>query len=224
MRAIPAHIVMPTSASSIKRDAVVAYGGKVIPCEPMDAARQETADNVARETGAVFIHPSNDLPIIYGQGTAALELLEETEDLDLVLAPVGGGGLLSGTALAVTGVSPGTAIIGVEPAGADDAYQSLQQGAIVPSLHPETIADGLLTSLGSNTFAIIQGHVREIVTVADESIVEAMLLVWERLKVVIEPSAAVGLAGLIEQKIEVEGRRVGIMLSGGNIDLKKLPW
>ena len=224
IRGIHARIVMPSTASATKRDAAIAYGGEIVPCEPTNEARKRTADRVIRETGALLIHSSNDLPIIFGQGTAAMELAEEAGQLDLVLAPVGGGGLLSGTALAVRGLSTGTAVAGVEPSGADDAYRSLKQGEILPSLNPKTIADGLLTSLGSNTFPIIQQHVREIVTVDDGAIIESMRLLWKRLKVVIEPSSAVPLAALLEKKLDVKGQRVGIILSGGNVDLDNLPW
>ena len=224
MRNIPAHIVMPSTASTTKREAVIAYGGQVTLCEPTNAARQEAADKIAEETGAHFIHPSNDLPIIAGQGTAALALLAEIQQLDLVLVPVGGGGLSGGTAIAVKGLSSQTDVIGVEPAGADDAYRSLQQGELLPSLNPNTIADGLLTALGTNTFPILQQHLKEIITVEDTATIEAMRLLWKRLKLLIEPSSAVAFAPLLQDKIPIKDKRIGIILSGGNVNLDKLPW
>ena len=224
MRNIPASIVMPETASPTKRDAVIAYGAQITLCEPTNAARQETADKIAQDTGAHFIHPSNDLPIIAGQGTAALELLEEIPDIDLILVPVGGGGLSAGAAIATQGLSPSTNVIGVEPAGADDAYRSLQQGKLLPSLNPNTIADGLLTALGTNTFPILQHHLQEIITVEDEAIIEALRLLWKRLKLLIEPSAATAFAPLIEKSLDPKDQRIGIILSGGNVNLDKLPW
>ncbi|MDH4207480.1 MAG: pyridoxal-phosphate dependent enzyme, partial [Anaerolineae bacterium] len=171
-----------------------------------------------------FIHPFNDPLVIAGQATAALELLEEVADLHVVLAPVGGGGLLSGTALAVTGISPDTRVIGAEPEGADDAYRSLQEGRIIPSVNPQTVADGLLTSLGDNTFPLIREHVEQIVTVSEEAIIAGMRHVWERMKIVIEPSAAVPVGALLQGKVDLSGLHIGVILSGGNVDLDKLPW
>jgi threonine dehydratase len=176
------------------------------------------------KTGATFLHPYNDWRIIAGAGTAALELLEDHRDLDLVMTPVGGGGLLSGTALAVKGIAPRARVIAAEPAGADDAARSLAAGEIIPSENPDTICDGLLTSLGDKTFAVISEHVEAIWTVGDESVVQAMRLIWERMKIVVEPSAAVCLAALLEHPAEVADLRVGIILSGGNVDLERLPW
>jgi threonine dehydratase len=224
LRGIPAYIVMPTSAPEIKRAAVRGYGGKITPCEPTLAAREATAEKVLRETGAAFVHPYNDHRIIAGQGTAALELLEDEPDLDLILAPVGGGGLLSGTALAAAGLSPRTRVVAAEPEGADDAYRSLQEGRIIPSVNPRTIADGLLTSLGDLTFPIIREHVEAIVTVGDAEIVHAMRQVWERMKIVIEPSSAVPVAALLAGKVRAAGRRAGVILSGGNVQLEALPF
>jgi len=224
LRGIPAHVVMPSNSRAVKKAAVTGYGARVLECEPTLAARESMLAEVVRNTGAVFIHPYNDPRVMAGQGTAALELLAEAGPLDAILTPVGGGGLLSGTCLAAAGVSPGTAVWGTEPAGADDAFRSLQQGRLVPSLDPRTIADGLRTSLGERTFAIIRQHVRGIVTVSEQSIVMAMRLVWERAKLIIEPSSAVPLAALLERKLDLGGQRVGIILSGGNVDLEELPW
>jgi len=224
LRGVQAFIVMPRDASKVKKAAVAGYGAQIFPCEPTEAGREERMAEVLKETGATFIHPSNDPLVIAGQGTAGLELLEEVPDLDVVMAPVGGGGLLSGTALAVAGLSPDTRIIGAEPEGADDAYRSLQEGRIIPSVNPQTVADGLLTSLGDNTFPIIRDHVEQIVTVSDEAIIAGMRHVWERMKIVIEPSAAVPVGALLEGKIDLSGLRIGIVLSGGNVDLDKLPW
>jgi len=223
-RGVPAHIVMPTSAPAVKRAAVEGYGGIVTECEPTLEARESTLNRVVERTGAVFVHPYDDLRVIAGQATACLELLEDVPAIDLVMAPVGGGGLISGTALAARHISPGTRVVAAEPAGADDAYRSLEEGRIVPSVDPDTIADGLLTSLGRRTFPIIREHVERIATVSDEAIAEAMRLLWERAKTVVEPSAATPLAALLEGRVEVTGLRVGIILSGGNADLDDLPW
>jgi threonine dehydratase len=224
LRGVQAFIVMPRNASKVKKAAVAGYGAQIFPCEPTKAGREKRMAEVLKETGATFIHPSNDPLVIAGQGTVALELLEEVSDLDVVLAPVGGGGLLSGTALAVAGLSPRTRVIGAEPERADDAYRSLQEGRIIPSINPHTVADGLLTSLGDNTFPIIREHVEQIVTVSEEAIIAGMRHVWERMKIVIEPSAAVPVGALLEGKVDLSGLRIGVVLSGGNVDLDKLPW
>jgi threonine dehydratase len=179
---------------------------------------------VVRETRATFIHPYNDARVIAGQGTAALELLTDMADLDVIMAPVGGGGLLSGTAIVTAALSPATQVIAAEPEAADDAYRSLQAGEILPAGDPHTIADGLRTSLGPLTFAIIQQHVQQIVTVSEEAIVSAMRYIWERMKIVIEPSAAVPIGALLEKKIDLTGKRIGVSLSGGNVSLDHLPW
>jgi threonine dehydratase len=224
LRGITAHIVMPENAPAVKKAAVAGYGGRIVFCAPTLAAREAMLAQVVQETSATFIPPYNDPQVIAGQGTAALELCEDVAGLDAVLAPVGGGGLVSGTAIAVAALSPATRVIAAEPAGADDAYRSLQAGHILPSEHPKTIADGLLTSLGELTFAIIQRHVEQIVTVSEEAIVSAMRHVWERLKIVIEPSAAVPVAALLEKRLDPTGQRLGVILSGGNVDLDRLPW
>ncbi len=224
LRGIPAFIVMPSNAPAVKRVAVEGYGAEIITCEPTLQAREETLNAVVERTGAVFVHPYDNEAIIAGQGTAALELLEEVPDLDVVMAPVGGGGLLSGTALAVKALAPEARVIAAEPTGADDAARSLTAGHIIPSVDPDTVADGLLTSLGERNFPIIKENVSAIWTVGDPEIITAMRLIWERMKIVIEPSAAVCLAAILARPGEVAGLRIGIILSGGNVDLDRLPW
>jgi threonine dehydratase len=224
LRGIPAYVVMPRTALTVKRAAVTGYGAEVTLCAPTLAARERALAEVVARTGANVVHPYNDARVIAGAGTAALELVDEVGELDAIIAPVGGGGLLSGTALAMAAMTPRAVVLGAEPAGADDACRSLASGRIEPSLDPHTIADGLLTSLGDLTFAIIRRHVDRILTVSETSIVESMRLVWERMKLVIEPSAAVAVAALLLRPQAVEGRRVGVILSGGNADLEALPW
>lgn len=224
LRGIPATIVMPSNAPAIKKTAVAGYGARIRFCEPTLAARESMLDAVVRETGAVVVHPYNDLRVITGQATAARELIQDVPDLDILMTPVGGGGLLSGSALSAHYLSPRIAVIAAEPEGADDAQRSFRAGYIIPSVNPRTIADGLLTSLGELTFAIIQRHVRDIVTVPDEAIIRAMRLVWERMKIIIEPSAAVPLAAVLEQRLKSDDKRIGIIFSGGNLDLDILPW
>jgi len=224
MRGIPAYIVMPNNAPAVKKAAVAGYGGQITFCEPTLKARETTTDRIVKETGATIVHPYNDYQVIAGQGTAALESLEEIPDLDVIIAPVGGGGLLSGTAIAAKGISPNIRVIAAEPEMADDAYRSLRAGHIIPSENPKTIADGLLTSLGDKTFPIIQQHVEQIGTVSERAILESMKFIWERAKIIIEPSAAVPVALLWERKIDLAGLRVGVILSGGNVDLDGLPW
>jgi threonine dehydratase len=223
-RGIPAYVVMPETAPHVKKLAVAGYGAEILFCKPTLEARERALAEVVARTGAAFVHPYNDLRVITGQATAAVELCEQAQGLDLVVAPVGGGGLLSGTAVAVSLVSPGTEVIAAEPERADDAYRSLKSGRIVPSVHPNTIADGLLTSLGDLTFPIIQRRVRDIVLVSEEAIVEAMRCLWERMKIVVEPSGAVPLGAVLSRRLDVKGRRVGIIVSGGNVDLDRLPW
>lgn len=224
LRGIPAHIVMPGNSPAVKVEAVRGYGGRVVFCEPTQAAREESLAAVVAETGACFVHPYDDPRVIAGQATAALELLEQAGPLDEILVPIGGGGLASGTMLACGFTSPATTVTAVEPKGADDAFRSVRDGRIHPSVEPRTIADGLRTSLGALTFPIVKALARAIVTVEEDSIVAAMRLVWERLKLVIEPSAAVPVAALLEGSLPVRGRRIGIILSGGNVDLGTLPW
>jgi len=224
LRGTRATLVMPENATAIKVAAVRDYGAEVVLCRPTQESREGETARIVEETGASLIHPFNDSRIVAGQSTAAQELLEDVTDLDILLAPVGGGGLLSGCALAAHHYSPKVRVIGAEPAAADDAARSLQEGRILPALPPTTIADGLLTSLGELTFSILRDHVEQIVTVDETSIVEAMRTVWERMKILIEPSSAVPVAALLMGGLEVQGKRVGVILSGGNVDLDRLPW
>ena len=224
MRGIPAYIVMPKNAPSVKKNAVAGYGGQITFCEPTLEARESTLERIRLDTGANVVHPYNDERVIAGQGTAVLELLADIPDLDVIIAPVGGGGLLSGTAIAVNGIKPGIRVIAGEPEMADDAYRSMMEGRIIPSVNPKTIADGLLTSLGSLTYPIIREQVEQIVTVSEQGIIDTMKFIWERAKIVIEPSSAVAVGVLWEKKIDLNGLKVGVILSGGNVDLDKLPW
>ncbi|HEY3388129.1 MAG TPA: pyridoxal-phosphate dependent enzyme [Prolixibacteraceae bacterium] len=224
MKGIQAQIVMPSNSPEIKKKAVAEYGGTITFCEPTLQARETTLLKIAENTGIEIIHPYNNCKVIAGQGTAAKELLEEVPLLDLVMCPVGGGGLLSGTAISVKSLSPFTKVIAAEPSGADDAYRSFKAGYIIPSIHPKTIADGLLTSLGEINFAVINKNVDDIIIVPEETIIKAMRLVWERMKLIIEPSSAVPLAALLENKEAFKNQRIGIILSGGNIDLGNLPF
>jgi threonine dehydratase len=223
LRGLTAHIVMPRNSPPPKQQAVAGYGGRIVLCEPTLAARESACAAIIASTGATLIHPYNDDRIIAGQATAALELLEEVPDLDLVLAPVGGGGLLSGTSIAVKGLRPATRVFGAEPAQADDAAKSLQAGRIV-NQPANTIADGLRTMLGDRTFPILQAHVDGILTVSETGIIAAMRRLWQIMKIVVEPSGAVPLAAVDEHAALFAGRRVGIILSGGNVDLDTLPW
>ena len=223
-RGTKAYVVMPDNSPAVKKAAVAGYGAEITFCKPTLAAREERLARVIERTGAAFVHPYNDYRVIAGQGTAALELCEEIPDLDIVMTPVGGDGLLSGTALAISEVSPQTDVIGAEPEKADDAYRSMEAGRIIPSVNPDTIADGLLTSLGDLTFPIIKRLVREIVTVSEEEIVRAMRHIWERMKIIVEPSAAVPLGAVLGRRSAFSAKRIGIILSGGNVDLERLPW
>jgi threonine dehydratase len=224
LRGIQACIVMPQDAPRVKVEAVRGYGARIVFSGNAPEDRERTLQDVVSETGAEFVHPSDDLRVIAGQGTCALEILHEVPDLDMIVTPVGGGGLLSGTALAALAVSPRTRVIGAEPAAADDAWRSFKSGTLFPSGNPHTIADGLRTSLGPHTFPIVRACVADIVTVSEDAIVQAMRFTWERMKMVIEPSAAVPLAAIFEGKLDVRGMRVAIVLSGGNVDLDNLPW
>lgn len=224
MRGIPAYIVMPSNAPSVKKEAVAGYGGQITFCEPTLAARESTMEGIRQKTGATVVHPYNNEKVIAGQGTAAMELLEDIPDLDVIIVPVGGGGLLSGTSIAAVGIKKGIRIIAGEPEMADDAFRSMQAGKIIPSENPKTIADGLLTSLGNLTFPIIQQNVEQIVTVSEGGIIATMKFIWERAKIIIEPSSAVAIGVLWEKKIDLSGLKVGVIISGGNVDLNKLPW
>jgi len=224
MRGIPAYIVMPNNAPKVKKDAVAGYGGRIMFCEPTLEARESTLDGIRLDTGANVVHPYNDERVIAGQGTATVELLDSIPDLDVIIAPVGGGGLLSGTAIAATETKKGIRVIAGEPEMADDAYRSLKEGKIIPSVNPRTIADGLLTSLGTLTYPVIRERVEQIITVSEQGIIDSMKFIWERAKIVIEPSAAVAVGVLWEKKIDLAGLKIGVILSGGNVDLNKLPW
>ncbi len=221
---VPVTVVMPRTAPAVKRAATEGYGARVVPCEPTFASRESTVAMEIEQRGLTMVHPFNDWNVIAGQGTAAWELLEHASPLDLVLCPVGGGGLLSGTALAVDGYSPRPRVIGVEPAIADDAKRSLESGTIQHLANdPKTIADGLrTTSIGDRTFAVISRKVDQIVTVTETEIIDAMRFIWERIKIVVEPSGAVPIAALLNAKLEVRDRRVGVIVSGGNVDVG--PW
>jgi threonine dehydratase len=224
MRGLSAYIVMPSNAPQVKKDAVASYGGLITFCEPTLEAREYNQQKIVTETGARIIHPYDDECVIAGQGTAALELILEVPDLDIVMTPVGGGGLLGGTAIAVRESCKHTRVVAAEPAMADDAARSLLAGKIIPSVSPMTIADGLLTSLGERNFEIIRTCVDTILTVSEASIISAMRFVWERAKIIIEPSAAVPIATLMDGQMKGRGLRIGVIVSGGNVDLNHLPW
>lgn len=221
---VKASIVMPNNAPTVKKKAVLGYGGIITECEPTVAARQKTADNIVSETGAAFIHPSNDLDVILGNSTSAMELLEEHNALDYIVTPIGGGGLIAGTALAAHFFGDNCEVIGGEPFAADDAYRSMISGQIETNETTNTVADGLRTQLGDINFPIIKKHVNRIIRVKEEAILEAMQLVYERLKIVIEPSSAVALAAVIHEKKAFQNKAVGIIVSGGNVDLSQLPF
>ena len=225
LHAIPAYIVMPSNAPQVKRNAVMGYGAEVITCQSNLESRETTAEQVVQGTGARFIHPYDDPMIIAGQGTAALEMLDAVTDLDLLIAPVGGGGLISGTCLAAKRPSRKVSVWGAEPAGADDAWQSKQQGSLVLQTDPQTIADGLRTSLGELTWPFVRDQVELISRISEEEIVAAMRWAWERMKLLIEPSSATVLAALEQPEFKpYQGKKVGVILSGGNVDLDHLPW
>lgn len=221
---ISAKIVMPQNVIAAKRDAVISYGADVIYSGNNPEDREQKCNEVLKNSGSVFIHPSNDFNVISGHSSCALELIEDSEELDFIFCPVGGGGLISGISIGAHYFSPNTKIIGCEPEGADDAYKSFIAGKIIPVKNPNTIADGLKTSLGSITFPIIKQYVHEIITVSDEEIIYAMRLIWERLKIIAEPSASVSFAGFLKCKDNFKGSRSGIIISGGNIDLNNLPF
>jgi threonine dehydratase len=219
-----AFIVMPSNAPVQKKNAVEEYGAKIIYCKPTLESREKTLEKVVDETGATFIHPYNNYDVIGGQATCAMEIFEEISDLDYLIAPVGGGGLLSGTCLSANYFSKNTKVIGAEPEGANDAFRSLRDGKIYPSIEPKTICDGLRTSLGTKTFSILQKYLSEIITVSDITTIKAMRMIWERMKIIIEPSSAVVLAAVMENQEKFMGKEVGLILSGGNVDLESLPF
>jgi len=224
LRGIPAQIVMPSNSAKVKIRAVESYGARVVFCEPTEEAREVTCADVISKTGATLIHSFENPDVIAGQGTAAVELLEDVPDLDLVMCPVGGGGLLAGTAVAAKSMRPNIKVIAVEPANADDAAQSFRAGKRIVTEKKFTIADGLRTNVGEANFAIIQCYVDNIVTVSEEAIVSAMRTIWETMKIIVEPSAALPYAAIQERKIDIAGDRIGIILTGGNVDLDALPW
>lgn len=224
MRGIPAYIVMPENAPAIKKKAVESYGARITYCQPTMESRERTLLEIADRTGAREVHPYNNFQVICGQGTAVKELIEDNGTFDVILCPVGGGGLLSGTSIVSREMNPKGMVIAAEPEGADDAFRSFRGKMLVPSINPKTIADGLLTSVGDLNFRIIQRKTDEIVTVSERGIIRAMRLIWERMKIIVEPSAAVPLAAILENKVDVRGKKVGIILSGGNVDLENLPF
>lgn len=219
-----AYIVMPKNSTQVKLDAVKGYDAEIILCEPNDAARQQACEDVIKKTGAILVHPFNDYSIIAGQATAAKELIEQTEDLDAIICPVGGGGLAAGTALVASYLDPNIEYYLGEPEELDDTYQSLKAGKIIPNKTTNSIADGLRTTVGEKNFGIIKDHVKEIFTVSEEEIINAMKLIWERMKIVIEPSCAVPFAAILKNKEVFAGKKVGVILTGGNVDLTKLPF
>jgi threonine dehydratase len=224
LRRIPAHIVMPSNSAKVKIHAVEGYGAHVLFCEPTEEAREAKCADVIARTGATLIHSFENPDVIAGQGTAAVELLEDFPDLDLVMCPIGGGGLLAGTAVAAKSMRPNIKVVAAEPENADDAAQSFRAGRVIQTEKKFTIADGLRTNVGEPNFAIIKRYVDDIVTVSEEAIISAMRTIWETMKVIVEPSAAVPYAAIREGRIDVAGQRVGIILTGGNVDLDALPW
>jgi threonine dehydratase len=224
MNGVKANIVMPETAPAVKKNAVAGYGAEITLCKPTLQAREETTQMIMDKTGAALVHPYDNFNVICGQGTAALELLADKPDLDFVIAPVGGGGLMSGTSTCVKGLTSKIQVIGAEPFNANDAWKSFNSGQLTPSVNPLTVADGLLTSLSELTFTIIQKNVDQIFTASEESIIECMLLVWERMKIIIEPSSATVLAIIKENPGIFRGKKAGLIISGGNVDFRKLPF
>lgn len=223
-RGVPSFIVVPENAPQAKIDTAAGFGGVISLCKPTLEARQEMVDDIQQRTGAAMVHPYDNNDVIAGQGTAALELVEEISGLEIVSAPVSGGGLLSGTAIAATSLRPAIRVVGAEPVNADDAYRSIRAGSIQPLVHSNTIADGLRAALCPRTFDIIRSRVTNILTVDEETIIESMKLIWRYLKIVVEPSGAVPLAMILAHRERFAGRRVGLIVTGGNLDLDKLPW
>jgi threonine dehydratase len=224
LRGIAAHIVMPSNSPKVKVRAVEGYGGRIVFCEPTQKAREAACARVIEETGATLIHPFENEQVMAGQGTVMVELLEDVPDLDLVLCPVGGGGVLCGTAIAAKTLRPEIKVIATEPAGAADAAESFHQGRLIYQEKKDTVADGLRTNLGAINFALVQQYVDDVVTVSEEAIISAMRTIWETMKIVIEPSAAVPYAAILEERVDFRGKRVGVILTGGNVDLEALPW
>lgn len=223
-RGIPCTVVMPRTAPQAKKDAVRGYGGKVVECEPSTSSREAVFAEVVAETGAEFVHPYNDPRVIAGQATCSKELLEDVDGLDAVIAPIGGGGMVSGTCLTLSNLAPGIRIYAAEPEQADDAYRSFKAGYIIADDAPDTVADGLKVPLKDLTWHFVKNHVTDILTASEEDIVDSMKLIWKRMKMVMEPSSAVPLATILKNKHVFAGKRVGIIITGGNVDLDKLPW
>lgn len=223
-RGIPATVVVPENAPAPKKRAIIGYGAKVVECAANIKAREETTRRLIEQHDLELVHPYDDDRVIAGQGTAALELLEDVDRLDVIVTPTGGGGLLSGTALCVHGLRPDVAVYGGEPRGADDAYRSFTSGVLVREATPNTVCDGLRTTLSDRTFAILRDHVRGIALASDDSVIQGMRLIWEYLKIIVEPSCCPPLGAILEGTLDVRGQRVGIILTGGNVDLEKLPW
>ncbi|MBC8258560.1 MAG: pyridoxal-phosphate dependent enzyme [SAR324 cluster bacterium] len=223
-RGIPVTVVMPHTAPEAKKSAVRGYGGSIVECEPSTSSREETFAKVVAESGADFVHPYNDPRVISGQATCSLELLEQAENLDAVIAPIGGGGMVSGTCLALSNVAPETKIYAAEPKNADDAYRSFKAGKIIADDAPVTVADGLKVPLKDLTWHFVSNHVEDILLATEQEIIDAMKLIWQRMKIVMEPSSAVPLATILKNKNTFAGKRVGVIITGGNVDLDKLPW
>jgi threonine dehydratase len=221
---VKATIIMPSNSPKVKKNAVKEYGGHIIECEPNIVARQNAADDIVKEFGATFIHPSNDLDVILGQGTACLELLNEQPNIDAIFCPVGGGGLIAGSALAANYFGNNCKVYGGEPFEADDAYRSLLSGKIETNKTANTIADGLRTQLGHHNFPIIQEHIKEIIRVTENEIIDAMRFIWERMKIIIEPSSAVTFAAVLKNRSEFKDKKIGVIISGGNVDINNLPF
>jgi len=223
-RGISATVVMPNTAPEAKKAAVRGYGGKILECEPSMTAREAMLEQLVARTGADFVHPYNDPRVIAGQATCSLELCEEIPDLDAIVAPIGGGGMISGTCLTMSSQSPGSKIYAAEPNNADDAYRSFKAGEIIEDDSPQTVADGLKVSLRPLTWHFVSSYVSDVLLASEEEIIQAMYLTWQRMKIVIEPSSSVPLATILNNKPLFKGKRVGVILTGGNVDLKKLPW
>jgi threonine dehydratase len=223
-RGIPCTVVMPRTAPQTKKDAVRGYGGKVVECEPSTTSREAVFAEVVAETGAEFVHPYNDPRVIAGQGTCSKELIEQVDGLDTVIAPIGGGGMVSGTCLTLSNLAPQIKIYAAEPEQADDAYRSFRAGHIIADDAPNTVADGLKVPLKELTWHFVSKHVTDILTASEQEIVDAMKLIWKRMKIVMEPSSAVPLATILKNRDVFAGKRVGVIITGGNVDLDKLPW
>jgi threonine dehydratase len=224
MNGIKAYIVMPENAPSVKKAAVAGYGARITYCKPTLSAREETCNSIIEREGATLVHPYDNFNVICGQGTAALELLEDVDDLEIIIAPIGGGGLMSGSSICSRGIKSNIKVIGAEPLNANDAWKSFKSGQLIPSVNPSTVADGLLTSLSQLTFTAIRHNVDEIFTVREETILKSMILVWERMKIIIEPSSATVLGVISENPEFFRGEKTGLIISGGNVDLKNLPF